>query len=86
MPEISRFLGITIYMYFNDHNPPHFHARYNEYRAAIAIETLALIEGELPPRVHGLVTEWADLHRNELTRNWEMLAETGAFQKISPLV
>ena len=46
MPEISRFLGIVIYMYFNEHNPPHFHAEYNEYKASISIKTLGLMEGE----------------------------------------
>jgi len=59
MPEISRFLGIIITMYFNEHNPPHFHARYGEHRAEIAIQTLSIIGGRLPPRVLGLVMEWA---------------------------
>ena len=58
MPEISRFLGIMITMYFNDHNPPHFHVRYDEYRALVGIEPLELREGRLPPRVLGLVIEW----------------------------
>lgn len=58
MPEISRFLGIIITMYFNEHNPPHFHARYGDHRAEIAIETLSIIAGRLPPRVLGLVMEW----------------------------
>lgn len=57
MPEISRFLGIVIAMYFNDHNPPHFHVRYEEYRAHIGIEPLELREGQLSPRVLGLVTQ-----------------------------
>jgi hypothetical protein len=57
MPEISRFLGIIITMYLNEHNPPHFHARYGEYKAEIAIETLSVIAGRLPPRVLGLVME-----------------------------
>ena len=53
MPEICRFLGIIITMYFNEHNPPHFHARYGDHRAEIAIETLSIIAGRLPPRVLG---------------------------------
>ena len=57
MPEISRFFGIVITMYFNDHGPPHFHARYNEFRAIVAIEPVELRDGRLPPRVLGLVTE-----------------------------
>lgn len=57
MPELSRFLGIVIYMYFNEHNPPHFHAEYNEYNAAISINTLGVIEGKLPSKVLSLVVE-----------------------------
>jgi hypothetical protein len=57
MPEISRFLGIIIYMYFNDHNPPHFHVQYNNFRAIIDIEKLAIIDGSLPARVLGMVVE-----------------------------
>lgn len=57
MPEISRFYGIVIKMYFGDHAPPHFHAEYAEDRAVIGIETLALIGGRLPPRALGLVAE-----------------------------
>ena len=66
MPELSRFLGIIISMYFDDHNPPHFHVRYNDFRALISIKDLSLFQGELPPRVLGLVMEWAELHKNEL--------------------
>jgi hypothetical protein len=86
MPEISRFLGIVIYMYFNDHAPPHFHAEYNEYKAAIAIETLGVLEGKLPSKVLSLVIEWAAEHKEELAENWETIRTTGRFYKISPLV
>ena len=86
LPEICRFLGIVITMYFNDHNPPHFHARYQDHRATIAIESLELREGTLPPRVLGLVMEWARLHQAELFANWTMLAEKGMFERIPPLV
>ena len=86
MPELSRFLGIVILMYFDDHNPPHFHVRYNDFRAIISIDDLLLIEGKLPPRVLGLVIEWAGLHKNELLENWEMVKETGKWFKIEPLV
>jgi hypothetical protein len=85
MPEISHFLGIIIYMYFNDHNPPHFHVQYNDFRAMINIEKLNLIKGELPARVLGLVIEWAELHQAELKANWENLAKTGNYAKIAPL-
>jgi hypothetical protein len=57
MPEISRFLGIVIYMYFNEHNPPHFHAEYNEFKVAILIETLGIMEGKMPSKALSLVIE-----------------------------
>lgn len=57
MPEINRFLGIVIGMYFADHNPPHYRVRYNEYRAGVDIETLEALGGSLPARVRGLVEE-----------------------------
>ncbi len=86
MPEISRFLGIVITMYFNDHNPPHFHVRYEEHRALIGIEPLELREGQLPPRVLGLVMEWGEIHQSELMENWTTLAKEGTFRRIAPLV
>ena len=86
MPEISRFLGIVITMYFNDHNPPHFHVRYENFRAIVGIDPLELREGELPPRVLGLVVEWAEMRQTELRENWTSLAEKGIFRKIAPLV
>jgi hypothetical protein len=86
MPEISRFLGIVIYMYFNEHNPPHFHAEYNEYKASISIKTLGLMEGILPSKVMSLVVEWAQEHQVELLENWNSIKETGKFHKINPLV
>lgn len=82
MPEICRFLGVVITMYFDEHNPPHFHARYNEYRAAMSISDLNVIAGQLPAKVRGLVQEWAEEHRAELLNIWE----TGEFRKIDPLV
>jgi hypothetical protein len=86
VPEISRFLGISIRMYFNDHDPSHFHVQYNEFRATVEIESLRPSEGRLPPRVLGLVLEWADLHREELLANWQSLRTSGTFAKIDPLV
>ena len=85
MPEISRFLGISIRMYFNEHDPPHFHAVYNEWRAQIGIADLTLLEGSVPARVLGLVLEWAMEHRQELAANWESLRRDGSFAKIEPL-
>jgi hypothetical protein len=86
MPELSRFLGIVIAMYFKDHNPPHFHVLYNEYDAEIEIKNLAILEGELPPRVLGLALEWAGLHKEELLDDWNLIQTTGKFNRIQPLV
>ena len=86
MPEISRFLGIVIYMHFNEHNPPHFDAEYNEFRASISINNLGLIEGKLPSKVMSLVVEWAQDHQEELLENWNSIKETGNYHKIEPLV
>jgi len=63
MPEISRFLGIIITMYYNNHPPPHFHVRYNQQKAIIDIQNLSILEGKLTPRVFSLVIEWAAIHQ-----------------------
>jgi hypothetical protein len=86
MPALSQFLGIVITMYFNDHNPPHFHVRYDEYRALISINNFSILEGNLPPRILGLVMEWAGLHKEELMENWNLLQNTGKYNKIDPLI
>jgi hypothetical protein len=86
MPEICRFLGIVITMYFEDHNPPHFHVRYEEFRALLGIDPLELRDGSLPPRVLGLVMEWAEMHQADLMKNWTSLAAEGKFSRIAPLV
>jgi len=85
MPEISRFLGMVISIYFDDHNPPHFHVEYNEEEALISINDLSLLKGNLPPRVMGLAMEWARLHQTELLENWNMVKESGKYFKIQPL-
>jgi len=82
MPEISRFLGIVITMCFDEHTPPHFHIRYNEYRASMNIKNLNIITGTLPAKVRGLVEEWAELHEEELLKIWD----TKEFHRIAPLV
>ena len=84
MPEISRFYGIIITMFINDHNPPHFHARYEQYRALIEIKTGKLY-GQLPNRALALITEWMSCHKNELLENWELLKNGEQFKKIEPL-
>ncbi|MCX5862284.1 MAG: DUF4160 domain-containing protein [Deltaproteobacteria bacterium] len=85
MPEISRFYGIIIAMYFEDHNPPHFHARYGKDGVVIEIRTLRVLEGQIPPRALGLVVEWASQHREELLRNWEYAGQTKPLGAIPPL-
>lgn len=85
MPEISRFLGIVIKMYFDDHVPPHFHAFYGDDEAVFSIDPIEIIKGKLPPRVIWLVIEWAELRRKELKKNWGLLREK-KFNKIKPLV
>ena len=85
MPEISRFFGIVIAMFYSEHNPPHFHARYGGDKAAIEIRTLRVLEGTLPPRALGLVIEWASQHREELLADWELAREGHPPEKIAPL-
>ena len=86
MPEICRFLGIIISMYYKEHVPPHFHAKYGEKRASFSINELILIEGTLPKRVVSLVLEWAFEHRDELLENWELARTKEDIKKIKPLV
>ncbi len=85
MPEISRFFGIVIVMYYGDHPPPHFHVRYSGQKAIIAISTLSLLRGNLSPRVFGMVMEWASLHQAELLENWELARQQAPLKKIAPL-
>ncbi|QAA81701.1 DUF4160 domain-containing protein [Aequorivita sp. H23M31] len=85
MPEISRFYGIIIRMYFVDHNPPHFHAEYQGMQAEFEIKTLEVIAGSLPNRALGLVVEWANLHRKELLENWNRAQVPEPLEKIQPL-
>ena len=85
MPELSRFYGIVIKMYFGDHDPPHFHAEYAEDHAVLNIDTLAILGGRLPPRALGLVAEWAALHQDELRRAWQKAKRLEPAGKIDPL-
>ena len=85
MPEISRFFGIVIKMFFDDHNPPHFHAEYGNDLALIDIRSLAVFSGRLSPRVTGLVVEWATLHQRELLADWQRAQTHEELQKIAPL-
>lgn len=84
MPEISRFYGIIITMFINEHNPPHFHVEYQDYKAMITIED-GIIIGALPRRALNLVYEWLDLHKDELLENWKRIESNQSLQKIEPL-
>ncbi|MCE5228002.1 DUF4160 domain-containing protein [bacterium] len=85
MPELCRFFGVVLAMYLNDHDPPHFHARYNEHHATIEIESLRISKGELPPRIYGFVVEWALQHKAELIDNWQRAHSKKPIKKIKPL-
>jgi hypothetical protein len=85
MPEISRFFGIVIFMYTDEHPPAHFHARYGGQRISVNIETLAVERGRLSPRVTGMILEWAHLHQQELLENWESMRSGRTPKHILPL-
>jgi hypothetical protein len=85
MPEISRFFGIIIRMYFDDHPPPHFHAIYGDSEALIGINPIVVLDSSLPRRAMSMVFEWAALHQGELTANWKKLRENQPADRIAPL-
>ncbi len=85
MPEICRFCGIIVVMYHNDHPPPHFHAKYAEYKAKIAILDGAVIEGRMPTRALSLLEEWRSAHIEELMNCWAHVMAREAPGKIEPL-
>lgn len=81
MPEIARFYGIVIKLFFSEQPPPHFHAVYGEHNGVFDVETLEMFEGDLPQRARKLVVEWASIYRKELLRIWN----TQEFHKLPPL-
>ncbi len=85
MPCVSQFFGIAIYLYYNDHLPPHFHAEYAGAEALYEMTTLRIYRGRLPRRAHVLVMEWADFHRRELEENWERARLGQPLVDIEPL-
>lgn len=85
MPEISRFYGVIIRIFHNEHPPPHFHAEYAGSAAAISIETFELVVGTLPRRAMVLVLDWAALHKQELRENWELCLRKEQPKRIQPL-
>ena len=85
MPELSHFYGIIIRMYYDDHAPPHFHAVYQGEQIMVEINTLELIEGNMPRRARALVLEWAALHQAELRQAWDLASRNEEPSKIQPL-
>jgi hypothetical protein len=86
MPCVSRFYGISIYLYFQNHAPPHFHAVYGGSEAALEIESSHVLRGSLPGRAKALVRAWAEQHRAELRDNWERARRGEPLADIAPLV
>jgi len=84
MPELSRFFGIAIFINFNEHNPPHFHAKYGDFKIIVQIKT-GIVEGKFPNKELKKVLEWYEIHKDELLQNWNSIIETGEFTKIEPL-
>lgn len=85
MPEVSRFFGISVRMYYDDHNPPHFHALYSGDEVEVGIDPLVVLKGKLPRRALALVIEWASAHRPELLENWRLLDNDQQPIRIDPL-
>lgn len=85
MPEICRFFGIVIKMFWDDHNPPHFHAFYAGEEALIDITSLSVFAGHLSPRALGLVIEWTTLHQQDLLDDWRRAEEQRPLESIEPL-
>jgi len=85
MPEITRFFGVIIRMYFDDHLPPHFHAIYGQQEIQVGINPIVILQGKLPRRAASMVIEWAALHQNELMTNWERLQSNQSANPIPPL-
>jgi hypothetical protein len=84
VPELSRFLGIVIVMYYRDHRPPHFHAKYGEYEVTVEIDS-GVVEGHFPRRALRLVLDWYDIHVEELRLNWNLAERREPSQPIAPL-
>lgn len=85
MPLICEFFGIKIYMYWDEHIPPHFHAEYGDLKALISIREAIVIKGSLPSRQLKLVLAWCELHHDELMKNWTAAMEHGEIYRIKPL-
>jgi hypothetical protein len=87
MPTLSMFFGIIIRMYYapKEHNPPHIHAYYQDFKAVIDIQSCELMEGGLPPKQHRLVSAWIEIHKDELIADWELCQNGDKPFSIEPL-
>lgn len=85
MPELSRFYGIVIFMYFNDHPPPHFHAKYGEHKAKFEIATGRMLDGGLPKRSLALIEDWRQQHVHDLEAAWAAMLAREPYGRIDPL-
>ncbi len=84
MPELCRFLGIVVYMLYDDHQPPHFHAEYGEYKVSVEIIT-GIVEGRFPRRALNALMEWYELHKDELLVDWQLAERHEPLNRIAPL-
>ena len=84
MPEISRFLGVVIAMYYRDHAPPHFHAIYGDAEVTVEINS-GVVHGDFPRRALAHVLEWSNLHRQELIEVWNLARASRPLPRIDPL-
>ena len=86
MPEVSLFFGIRVTMYWNEHNPPHFHVEYAEHNATVLIQEGIVSRGFLPNKQLKLVLAWCEIHRDDLMQNWVLSEQGKAMNPIPPLV
>lgn len=84
MPTISRFYGIVIFMNYNDHLPPHFHARYQDQEVTVEIEN-GLVQGKMSRRALSMILEWSQSYQQELMRNWDRARARKSLEQVPPL-
>lgn len=84
MPEISRFYGLIIYMNYKDHDPPHFHVWFGDFKAIVTIQD-GIVKGEMPKRALKMIFEWLEIHQTELLRDWELAQNGEPLNRIEPL-
>lgn len=84
MPTLSRFYGIVIFMNYNDHQPPHFHARYQDQAVLIEIDS-GIVQGKMTKRALQMIFEWVETHHDELRRNWDLARARKPLEPIPPL-